>query len=84
MIKYFFKGIKSENILIKTIYKTMLNDMSVGKANWLSRVKALLEEYGFLYVWENPERVNLDHFDGFFKQRLKDSFFTEMVFRFIK
>ena len=74
MIKYFFKVIKSENILIKTIYKTMLNDMSFGKANWLSRVKSLLEENGFLYIWENPERVNLDHFVGIFKQRLKDSF----------
>ena len=47
MIKYFFKVIKSENIIIKTIYKTMLNDMSVGKANWVSRVKTLLEENVF-------------------------------------
>ena len=48
--------------------------MFVGKANWLPRVKTLLEENGFLYVWENPERVNLDHFVGIFKQTLKDSF----------
>ena len=52
MIKYFFKVIKSENIIIKTIYKTMLNDMSVGKANWVSRVKTLLEENVFICLGE--------------------------------
>ena len=46
----------------------------VNGKNWASEIKSLLDQYGFSYVWESPESVNLHVFPVLFKQRVLDVF----------
>ena len=52
----------------------MTKDLIDGKTNWLTKIKSLLQENGFLYVWEHPNAINQDQFIVSFKQRLIDSY----------
>ena len=52
IIKYWIKLLQTKNILLKTMYDVMLKDLILGKINWLSKVKQLLQQNGFLYIWE--------------------------------
>ena len=56
------------------MYDVILKDLTLGKINWLSKVKQMLQRNGFLYIWENPNLVNHKHFVHIFKQRLVDEF----------
>ena len=74
LVKYWFKLLNSENILLSTIYDVMTKDLIDGKINWLTKIKSLLQENGFLYVWEHPNAINQEQFIVSFKQRLIDSY----------
>ena len=74
IVKYWLKIVNSENIIVKKMYEIMLNDCQRGKVNWVSKVKSLLENNGFLYVWNNPDIINIKTFPLLFKQRLTDQF----------
>ena len=49
----------------------------MGKKNWASNVKTLLDNFGFSYVWDNPFTVNLKNFHLTFKDRVIDVFKQE-------
>ena len=49
----------------------------MGKKNWASNVKTLLDNFGFSYVWDNPFTVNLKNFHLTFKERVIDVFKQE-------
>ena len=74
LVKYWFKLLNSENILLSTIFDVMTKDLIDGKTNWLTKIKSLLQENGFLYVWEHPNAINQEQFIVSFKQRLIDSY----------
>ena len=59
MVKYWFKLIKTDNIILKSIYIQALNDCQNGHSNWVSNVKLLLDTYGFSYVFNNPSSVEV-------------------------
>ena len=72
---YWCKLINTDNIILKTVYKQMLqNCVDNGHKNWLLNVKCLLQENGFGYVWECPEFYNLKSVYIELKQRLIDCF----------
>lgn len=60
--------------LLKEVYNLCLSDCNNGKSNWLTKVKNLLYQYGFNYVWDDPTIVNSKSFIPLFKQRLIDTF----------
>jgi len=54
VIKYWFKVISSENIIVKSVYgNSILNN--VRGDSWPFKVKLLLECYGFSDVWLNTK-----------------------------
>ena len=74
IVKYWFKVISSDNILLQTAYNISLVDALNGKHNWVSRLKQLLFDYGFANVWESPFQYDNNIFINAFKQRIIDSF----------
>lgn len=74
IIKYWCKILRSRNFLINHMYNFLLEACNNGVKNWAKNVKALLDDYGFSYVWNNPYSVNLDTFHLCFKQRVFDVF----------
>ena len=74
----FWCGInETDNILINTLYDSLPKDCRMGKKNWASNVKTLLDNFGFSYVWDNPFTVNLKSFHLIFRERVIDVFKQE-------
>ena len=74
VIKYWIKLMKSDKALIKELYSDMMVDVNRGLKYWASRVKMLLDMYGFSQVWLTQHETNLDNFHIVFKQRVMDEF----------
>ena len=52
----------------------MLNDINENKENWVSKVKYIMNNFAFSYVWMNQGVENITAFIKIFKQRVKDIF----------
>ena len=63
---------------MQTVYKISYEDCSKGKKNWVSIVKKLLYDYGFIIVFDNQAVVNEVVFLTMFKQRIIDCFLQEL------
>ena len=74
IIKFWCQIHDSDNILINSLYDSLLAECSRGMNNWASSVKMLLDNYGFSYVWNNPFSVNLQTFHLLFKELVIDVF----------
>ncbi|XP_053375235.1 uncharacterized protein LOC128547230 [Mercenaria mercenaria] len=74
IIKYWLKVVKSDNIFIQSLYYSLVSDIEMGRTNWASNVKHLLDSYGFSYVWINPDIVDLNTFHIVFKNRVIENF----------
>lgn len=73
IIKYWFKLIHSDNIVLKTLYLNSLINNN-RRDSWPQKVKSILDEYGFSDVWIYPEFVHVPSFINLFKQRVIDQF----------
>ena len=62
---------------MQKVYKISYEDCSKGKKNWVSIVKKLLYDYGFIIVFDNQAVVNEVVFLSMFKQRILDCFLQE-------
>lgn len=72
-IKLWFRMLgMDEKRLPKQAYKMLLNLDSVGKHNWVSELKFLLNRTGFGFVWLAQGVGNVNQFCKEFKQRLID------------
>ena len=72
-IKYWLKLIaQEEGTLLKSCYNLLYRKCENGKQNWASGVKRILEMYGFGYVWESQNVLNVNDFMKEFITRLKD------------
>ena len=47
IIKYWFKVLQTENIILENVYIQSLHDVKCGKRNWVFNVKRILDIYGF-------------------------------------
>jgi hypothetical protein len=74
LIKYWFKLLKTDNVILQYVYKQSLEDDKRGRKNWVSNIRKLLHDYGFGYVWINPQIVNINCFLQHFKQKVIDCF----------
>ena len=75
IIKYWFKILRSENCLIRSIYDCDSKNMI---SNWIIFVKQTLLSHGFGDVWYFPESVNEKVFYMYFEQRQTDCFFQKL------
>ena len=73
-MKYWFKVVKTDNIIIKTVYEQSLSDCNSGKRNWVSNVKKLLNDHGFSYIFDNVANIDCNIILSEFKGRLLDTF----------
>jgi len=72
-IKYWLKLIAlPENCLLKACYNMLFTQCNQGRANWASRIKLILQQHGFGYVWELQNPGDGKAFIIEFKERLKD------------
>ena len=78
IIKYWIKlnSNESDKIILRTVYKCMIEDVSNGETNWLSKVKHLLEYNGFAEVWKYRDSVVSNLFIPVLRQRLMDAYIT--------
>lgn len=74
IIKYWFKLLNTDNIILTSVYNRSVSDMNNGARNWVSQLKDMLCNYGFAYIWEDPYYVNVNTFICLFKQRIIDCF----------
>ena len=77
ILKYWFRLIQTDNIIMQTIHKISYKDCIKGKKNWVSNVKKLMYDYGFNYVFDNQTVVNEVVFLSMFEQRITDCFLQE-------
>ena len=74
IVKYWFKILYSDNIILRTIYEVSLKYSERGLCNWVQSLKTLLEQFGFGHIWLDPYSVRPHVFVSIFKQRLIDDF----------
>lgn len=72
IIKFWTKVLYSDNILVQTLYNSLVE--SHNKTNWAYKVKHLLDQFGFSYVWDSPSTVDMKTFHLIFGERVKDVF----------
>ena len=72
-IKFWIKllSLPDEN-LIKSCYNVLYVQCERGKKNWASRIKQLLSQFGYGYVWLNQHVDNINTFMERFKTTLID------------
>lgn len=70
MVKYWLKVLLlSENCIIKVIHKYSVEDVNLGKKKRAFKVKMLLYNYGFGYMWEAQDSITDGNlFVQYFKQ----------------
>ena len=72
-IKYWVKLTRmNPNRLPHKCYKMLRNLDETGRVTWATKVRALLFQYGFGYVWLSEDVGDLNIFMKAFKQRLVD------------
>jgi hypothetical protein len=74
MVKYWLQLLKSENVLIKNVYKMLSQDANNGNSynglNWAFQIKSILYNIGMPHVWLNQNSENISY--NYIKQRLLD------------
>ena len=57
IVKYWFKILYSDNIILRTIYDISVKDCENGLCNWVKNLKTILEQCGLGYIWLNPYSI---------------------------
>ena len=73
VIKYWLKILSTKNIILDIVYKDMLLQCDRGIQNWLFKIKSLLSNHGFLYIWNDPHGLDQERFLLLFKQLTSNS-----------
>ena len=74
MVKYWGNVLKTDNIIMKTMYNNMLEKQKNGQKNWASQIKNILDMYGFSHVWNNQETFDFKKIGYLIKNRIIDDF----------
>ena len=80
IIKYWIKLNSNESvkIILRTVYRSMVESLSKGSVNRLSKVKYLLESNGFADVWIYPTSMKANHFIPVLRHGLMDTYITKL------
>ena len=72
-VKYWLRILKmGPERYVKTCYIMLVNDDKHGRKNWVSELRVILFENGFVYVLNNQCVLNENSFLTIFERRLKD------------
>jgi hypothetical protein len=72
-IKYWLKLLSlPPESLLKSSYMFLYNQCLAGKTNWASKVRDLLCQYGFGWIWENQSVPDVEAFLKIFSERVRD------------
>ena len=74
MVKYWGNVLKTDNIIMKTMYNDMLEKQKNGQKNWASQIKNILDMYGLSYVWNNQKIFDFKKTGYLIKNRIIDDF----------
>ena len=74
MVKYWGNVLKTDNIIMKTMYNDMLEKQKNGQKNWASQIKNILDMYGFSYVWNNQKTFDFKKTGYLIKNIIIDDF----------
>ena len=74
MVKYWGNVLKTDNIIMKTMYNDMLEKQKNGQKNWASQIKNILDMYGFSYVWNNQKTFDFKKIGYLIKIELLTTF----------
>ena len=77
IIKYWFKVLQTENIILKNVNLKSLHDVKCGKRKWVFNVKRILDIYGFSDVFNNPASYNPVPILSLLKEKMVDCFKQE-------
>ena len=85
ILRYWFKIINTENVVVREIYNILLQDVTNGNAyngsNWAYQVKSMLENLGFNYIWHNQAFEENSY--SMIKQRLFDTAKQDLLMQII-
>ena len=73
IVKFWFKMVKSDNTVLKTVYHKSFIDCVNGENNWVTRLKTIFDNYGFSYAIDNTDVLD-NSFLHLFEERVKDTF----------
>lgn len=61
ILKYWFKIMKNPDSLLAKVFQSELNDQGepIGKDSWSFKVKELIQNLGFNYLWNDSTVSNL-------------------------
>ena len=72
-IKYWLKLINLPvNSLLRSCYNFLYSKCNLGAKNWASKIKMILFQFGFGYIWESQSVLNHGDFVIHFRKRLID------------
>ena len=75
ILRYWFKIINTENVVVREIYNMLLQDATNGNtykgSDWAYQVKSMHENLGFNYIWYNQAFEENSY--SMIKQRLLDT-----------
>ncbi len=72
-VKYWLKLMSlSHDSLLHSCYTNLYNQSRRGKNNWASKIRDILYQYGFGWVWENQGVPDQVAFIKLFSERIKD------------
>ena len=84
ILKYWFKLLCCENDRYIAMFYSVMKEEN-AQNDWVRKVKSLLFNHGFGYVWEQQNRLDKETFTSFlseFKCRIQDEFFQNNMERF--
>ena len=68
ILRYWCNLLRTNNIILSTVYKGIVEDCELGLADLVTRVKKMFFEFGFGNIWQNPHNIN----DNLFCNQFKD------------
>ena len=72
-VKYWLKLITvPRDSLLGSSYAFLYNQCLLGKTNWASKIRDILQRYGFGWIWENQNVLDSGVFIKLFTARVKD------------
>ena len=79
-VKFWFRLLHMDATrILYQAYRMLVSLDSDGKCNWVTKLRQLLRETGFCYVWLTQGAGDELHFIRIFRQRLTDINFQEWV-----
>ena len=69
IIKYWCKVVNTNNVILKYLNKSLLDDCQTGLNSWARNIKSLLDTCGFSYIWNTQIETNFKQINLHFNKK---------------